>query len=488
MKAIAVSRDLSESGFVTRSVAYFTYPDTSGYSPTEPSSTSYLNSDAVLQVFRESWDNTSSWLSFTTWNKTTQSNRNMGHDDQLNFEYYDKGDYLIADSGEVKNRVFGYGPISSKGHNIIQINDSAKSTPSGVNKGSWGTLTTPAPSDLSLSNNIFEFAEADLNWNEFEDETSLTNPIKWRRTILFPNKEYFIVLDYLNNSVQREIDSLLHLTSFSYDESYDDTDSFSSGTDKIINSSQKSVTYAIDVSPISKSMEIRTKFKDISGSGNVNLYVNDNFVTSLTADTDYKYIRGVNYSYFVDGTNNITYNTSDDVSLTVDYTTVYSVGLVDGALEIGNSVVDWKEQTYNDEVDITNGSELKWNTTNINDNDIQMHLYHLPNSEISVEKYWIRIGGYNSNSEVDHPLIRFKKDTSDEFYGITAFYTRYTNESEWTYTNLSVSGGKGNALKISNGTWTDWVIHANKSYITADEVKTDGAYHGRLYADEYIWR
>ncbi|RLI93832.1 MAG: hypothetical protein DRO92_03635, partial [Candidatus Altiarchaeales archaeon] len=374
----SASRDFCESDFLTRAVAYFTYPDTSTYSQTAPTSTSFLNSNAVLQIFRKDWTENSSWLSFTTWNKTTQSNRNMGHQDQFNFEYYDKGDYLIADSGEVKHRVVGYGPTDSKGHNIIQINDSAKSTPAGIKKGSSGTLTTPAPLDLSLSNDVFEFAEADLNWNKFEDDTTLTNPVKWRRTILFPDKEYFIVLDYINNSQQqqRKIYNLFHLGSLSYDENYNDTDSFSDNTDKTINSTQTSVTYSIDItSPISKSMEIRTKFKDISGLGDINVYVNNNFVTTLSADTEYKYIRGVNYSYFATGVNNITYNTSDNVNLTVDYTTIYSVGLVDGSLEIENSAVNWKEQTYNQEINITNGSELKWNTTNINDKKIQMHLY-----------------------------------------------------------------------------------------------------------------
>lgn len=86
------------------------------------------------------------------------------HNDNLAFEYYSKGDLLLSDSGEVKYRQSGYGPIDAKGHNILMINNGT---------GEVGGLTK----------------------------------------VLYPNKEYFVVLDDLLGTQTRQIDTLFHLGS-----------------------------------------------------------------------------------------------------------------------------------------------------------------------------------------------------------------------------------------------------------------------------------
>ena len=362
------------------------------YSPSSPNWTTYIppnKSTSEFAIFRKDWSNTSSYLFFKFFNFPVDSNRAMTHHDSMSFDYYDKGDYLLIDSGEVKHREYGYGPVYGKGHNTIMISDGMNSNPGAPTKGlsSLADFENPAYLQEFLIDDLFGFVEAEIpNWTKIEETLdtgeqngvsaiTLSDPVKWRRAILFPNKEYFIVLDYLNNSQQRLIYNLFHLGSFRHSET------------------------------------------------------------------------------------NSTFN-----------------GSVYGNLSVEGEKVDWVSQTYNEEVNIANGSELKWNTTNINDKKIQMHLYSIPESEISVEKFFARLGKDRLEDEVDHPLVRFKLNTSEPLYRIAAFYTRYTNETEWTFTNLSLTGGQGNALKISNGSWVDWIVHANGSYVTADKVKTDGTY------------
>ncbi len=71
---------------------------------------------------RGNWNNDSDWLSLITFNKVTRSNRDMAHHDQvLSFEYYSRGDLLLADGGEEKyvlDKTYGMYDIS---HNTVAI-------------------------------------------------------------------------------------------------------------------------------------------------------------------------------------------------------------------------------------------------------------------------------------------------------------------------------------------------------------------------------
>ena len=373
--------------------AYLFLENTSAVSQANPTWTSKISKDSTFQLMRSDWTNRSSWLSFITFNYTANANRIMEHQDQLSFDYYSKGDYLMADSGEVKYRESGYGPEYAKGHNIIMVSNSSNGNLGGIVKGTSGTLYKGAPLDFSITGNSFEFTEAAvMNWDTIETcdskgeptsgSTTLANSVGWRRSILYPGKEYFVVLDFVNNSQQREIQNLFHLTSFKSNAS-------------------------------------------------------------------------------IDGVQN---------------------GSVYGNLTIDGSYVAWNSQAYNQEVDITNASELKWNTSNAYNESLQTYLFSVPESEISVEKFWTRIGGYFLASEVDGPLIRFKDNRSDSLYRITTFNTRHVTDPEWNISNITVSGGNGNAMNITNGTWVDFITHSNGSKITAGHVETDSSYS--VYRDD----
>ena len=362
-------------------VAYSIYGDFSSVGKATPVSTTRFT-DSDYQIFRKDWTDQSSWLSFVTFRSEGTENRFMRHDDQLSFELYNKGDYVLADSGEVKYRATGYGPTSAKGHNDIMFTSPGNSNPTGIYKGIYGDLVTNSSLYYLTSGNI-EYVEAGVNINQAENTNSkgeengdvgatLANPMKWTRSILSPNKEYFIVFDHVENSVQRRIDTLFQLSSFKHD------------------------------------------------------------------------------------------TTSDS-----------HIGNVYGDLTVENTAVNWLGQSYNAEVNIKDASDLKWDTTSPYNQDLETEVYSIPKSALSVEKFWMRVGGFDYSSEVDHPLVRYKYDTSGNMNRITALNTRYQNSPVLAYSEITVTGGTGSALRITNGSTEDIAFLGQGQLLTADKLKTD---------------
>jgi len=472
-------------GINTQHVLYLTFEDTSNMEAKNPSWTSHLKKDSVYQVFRSDWSKESSWLSFNTWNLSVKHNRNMGHNDLMNIDYYAKGNLLISDSGEVKERDVSYSP-STKNHNIIQISDTVDGNPGGSVKGTFGNCQNPVEVREIETGDIFEFAEAEIkNWNTIEETRStgeriggnsnfvvLENPVKWMRTILYPSKEYFIVLDYINNTQSRKINNLFHLTSFDSTASNHNGD----GTDLNINRFSEGI-HQIEIDEVNNNgVELRTYFKTATAEGNLTVYLNNKKIGEINAATGNHFIRGIEDSLLVSGVNQVKYETNEDTKVNIDYTRLYNVGTVKGDLEIQSKSVDWINQKTQKEEDIGFGSEIRWNTTNINGEKIQTHIYSLPESQISVERYWTRIGGYGAANNIDHPLIRYKTKSGEELHRITAFHTKYAGQEGKKYAQVQVTGGQGNALSISNQTVKDLVLLGDNDLKTAEQLSTDGIY------------
>ena len=364
-------------------IAYATYGDYSGIQYAVPQQTSVF-SNTDYQVFRQDRSDMSAWLSFTTFKSAGTENRFLFHDDQMSFEYYNKGDYILGDSGEVKYRVTGgYGPIFGKGHNLVMVSKDASSNMAASSKGLANSLYSNA-SVYCMQDPSFEYCRAEINTTLLEktdakgertvdDESDTIDPLPWDRSILFPDKEYFIVLDRVDNKVQRKMDTLFQLTSFKHGET-------KSGT---------------------------------------------------------------------------------------------SVGAVYGDLAVEGSNVNWVGLPYNAETDIATGSKITWKTTNVAGQPLITDLYSDPSSRITVEKYWTRVGGFDLSSEVDHPIIRYKSATSGALYRITAVDTRYAAENAKTFTPVTVNGGEGNAMKISEGATEAIVYNGAGALVTADKLSTD---------------
>ncbi len=54
---------------------------------------------AYTRYSEEAGTDDADWLSLVTFNKISQGNRDMMHNDQLSIEYYSRGDLLLADGG-----------------------------------------------------------------------------------------------------------------------------------------------------------------------------------------------------------------------------------------------------------------------------------------------------------------------------------------------------------------------------------------------------
>lgn len=213
---IVSSRTLPYAGEMVKldyPMLYLTYDNYSTVSRSDPPFTSHLENDSSFQVFRGSWAMDSSWLSFITWNANTHSNRNMAHHDQLSFEYYSKGDLLLSDAGEnreVLDQDYGRYEVD---HNTVAIEDPvnpfnasawANSNARGIFKGRDITgLMAPATIENVVQTPSMELASANVRINNVTGDSwdtwqTLPSYIDYERDILYPEKDYFIVIDRFN--------------------------------------------------------------------------------------------------------------------------------------------------------------------------------------------------------------------------------------------------------------------------------------------------
>jgi len=386
--------------YLDKWLGYILY-DKHAVSGSKPSFTTVISSDLESAVFRSKWSTDADYLWLRFYRLSTTVYRDMRHNDNMAFEYYSKGDLLLTDSGEIKyyirdpNRLGagGYGAIDSKGHNTIMINDGSGAV-GGATKGVEGSpVENPAYLRDYLISDYFEFAEANMTITKIEDrstepspsngwywgfdtynETTLTNLVTWKRSVLYP-KDYFIVLDTISGSVERDIHNLFHLGSLNK------TDT---------------------------------------------TYVGDNATP----------------------------------------------GYVHGDLWINGTYIDWLNQTFGDEVGYGLGNLVKWRVTNTTGKTIELYLYSAPKSNITVEKFWTRIGGHGDSDEVDHPIVRFKT-RDDVLNRITVLYTIYPDtEQPPTFENLSSS--TYTLIHINTTNYDDYI--ASGTNIVDTNITTDGDY------------
>jgi len=203
------------SGSVSTDLMYCVYGNYQSVTPTFPAVTSHLDPSGVLQVVRQNWGNTSDWLSFTTWNNAADSNREMMHNDQLGFEYYSRGDLLLSDAGEPKHILDQNYGTTEIDHNVISIENPrtpfpvspwSGSSSAGFLKGSVNGLTTPASTGPLFQLPWMQLAQANVTETTVVSGSStsawvkLSSPVQWQRTILYPESDYFIVVDRLQGT------------------------------------------------------------------------------------------------------------------------------------------------------------------------------------------------------------------------------------------------------------------------------------------------
>jgi PKD repeat protein len=133
------------------------------------------------------------------------------------------------------------------------------------------------------------------------------------------------------------------------------------------------------------------------------------------------------------------------------------VGHVNGVLTIGSTPYDWLALPFKKEIKtgITTNS-FTWTTKNPYGKDVRLNLYTSPSSEILIEKNVVRIGGYDSRSEVFSPIIWFRTPQSTAEYRVTALLSSFTTEEAKTAQNIAVSG-TGHALQAHSTRYDDYI-------------------------------
>lgn len=201
----------SVEGGASETTIYLTMRDYSSVPRKFPPATSYLNKDSVFQVFRQSWSKDSEWLSLRTfYPMEISNNRVQAREDQLGFEYYGKGDLLLADACEDKYVLDKYYAMYENYHNVIAIEDPRKpfsvsdwadSPARGIYKGASGKgITTPASIEYIARTPWMEALGAytdvrQVPGNSWTSRMALSSDIGYRRDVLFPEKDYFIIVD-----------------------------------------------------------------------------------------------------------------------------------------------------------------------------------------------------------------------------------------------------------------------------------------------------
>ena len=196
-------------------ILYSVYENYSSIPRSYPNTTSHLDKNAIYQVFRGSWKQDADWLSIITWNYVSNSNRDMAHHDQASIEYYSRGDLLLADAGEDKNVLdTNYGKYEIN-HNTIAIENPrtpftvafwSNSSARGIYKGvTTQGQVTPAIIQSVLQTPWMESLSLDAKINKvigsgFGDSQALSSPVNYNRAVLFPDSEYFIIIDRMEGT------------------------------------------------------------------------------------------------------------------------------------------------------------------------------------------------------------------------------------------------------------------------------------------------
>ncbi len=194
---------------------YCVFGDYANLPRSSPDTQGLLEKKGIFQVFRGNANQDSDWLSLVTWNVVSDSNRDMNHHDQLSVEYYSRGDLLLADGGENKKVIDKYYGDKDIDHNTVAIEDPRTPFPvspwsgsasQGIYKGNTIKLQAPASVDTLIQTSWIDLVQTDtsiakvVNGISSQYLRSLSSPIHYERTILYPESDYFIIIDRMEGT------------------------------------------------------------------------------------------------------------------------------------------------------------------------------------------------------------------------------------------------------------------------------------------------
>ncbi|MFC2154096.1 heparinase II/III family protein, partial [Candidatus Altiarchaeota archaeon] len=183
---------------------------------------SYFNFDNGEAVFRSGWGKEDAlYLYLKAPHQPTIGGHGAADARQGSYELYALGDYLLIDSGD--NRYWPGGPggwevgagFSGAGHNSVLVDDQ----PISNRKTSTSSyMRNKAYLTKSLASEVLDYSEVVINITHLKhEETEISDPVLWKRSVLFPSNEYFIVIDKLDSDGIHDYDLLLHYGSLKGD-------------------------------------------------------------------------------------------------------------------------------------------------------------------------------------------------------------------------------------------------------------------------------
>ena len=175
----------------------------------------------TYNVFRSGWDRDSIYSYFKTKHDVRAGGGTSSSIDQMSFDIFAKGAYLIVDSGDPrwmssdeKSDAFDIGHTTwliSEGGEMKNIAAPPQSQYDNV-------VINPSYVNYTISDNNLDFLESNIEAKKWKTVRSsatgtFSNQVNIKRIIMFPSREYFIVLDKLNSNGYHKYSMIIPLGS-----------------------------------------------------------------------------------------------------------------------------------------------------------------------------------------------------------------------------------------------------------------------------------
>jgi hypothetical protein len=216
-------------------IALVTYPYNSSLAAAPPVSTAYTGWDYTYSSIRSDWTTNAAWIGMMHENVTKNPLSNQRPDynqDSLSVSYHAKGDVVVEESSESESNSDTDQEGKYKG--VLLFASGLTQTPSAVWKGSASQGDNPATQpDISqyYSGGPVEFVEGVLPgfnkvstvgttglWTQANTPTLTTfsDTLKWTRAIMMVDRDYAVIIDFVNNTLARRISLNLPLATYNH--------------------------------------------------------------------------------------------------------------------------------------------------------------------------------------------------------------------------------------------------------------------------------
>jgi hypothetical protein len=379
---------------------YLTYYDFSNESAHPPSELNNLA--GIYNVMRSSWSDRAEWMSFVIWNtKYLSQNRWGDQHDQLSIEYYSHGDTIVPDSGEVKE-------VETPYQNFCE----------------WA----PYHNGILLGN------AKEVNWTRTTGWLTQYHGIR-------PNLTFRGIV---KGTHEGDIIKAFPATQV-------DTRNIT------VKEGYAAITSVEPLKEVKQYTDPPTPLANpVKYNRTVMLPLQDYFIVIDRASSaaSYKYVNAWHFA-------SLTINATKRVSGRP--TPINYIGNTIGSMRADGTPIDWLGLTPFVETDYyVSANSIEWDATNPYGDKVNTTLFTSPKSRVTFERMIARVaGGYNSNdrpAEVWTPYVYFAQADNRNLFRVTAFLTKYDNETGRIPRELVVTG-TGSAVSIENttGGYTDYI-------------------------------